>query len=181
MRAGTNEWQRIDNTGCLPWIFRAMLLSWAVVLPYAVITGSKEWFGWSLACVLAGVWLTLRGRANRFVAPEMTVDVVPAELQAGEQFLVTLNIGGDKARTIRWWSAEMMVEVAGDDPKSLVTAEFAIDPEAETSPIAELQMVLTVPDATAMRAFNSQDLFVQVTVQTERGRMESGKVAVQVH
>ena len=65
MQAGTNEWQRVDNTGCFPFVLRALLLSWAIVLPYAVITGSKGWFGWSSACVLAGVWLTLRQRAQR--------------------------------------------------------------------------------------------------------------------
>ena len=180
MRAGTNEWQRVDNTGCFPWVLRALLLSWAIVLPYAVITGSKVWFGWSSACVLAGVWLTLRLRAQRgFAIPEMTVDVSPSDLFPDEPFVVTLNVAGDKARSIRWWRAEMIAEVR-EDVKTIVNAEFAVDPEAEASPVAELQMILVVPSATVIRETDASAWWVQVTVETERGRMESGRVAVQM-
>jgi hypothetical protein len=179
MHAGTNEWQRVDNTGCLPWVLRAMLLAWAVVLPYAVITGSLGWFAWSAACVLVGVWLTLRQRSQRAHAiPEMTVAVTPTELQASQQFLVSLKVDGEKASTVRWWSAELMAEVAGDDPKAIVSAEFAIDPGAEVEPVSELQMVLKTPSAAILR--ESADWWVRVTVETDRGRMVSGKVEVRV-
>ena len=104
MRAATNEWQRVDNTGCFPWVLRTMLLAWAIVLPYAVITGSRGWFTWSAACVLLGVWLTLRHRSQRaFEIPEMVVEVSPEYVATGEQLLVTLRVGGEKANTIRWW------------------------------------------------------------------------------
>ena len=179
MQASTNEWQRVDNTGCLPWTFRALLLSWAIILPYAVITGSKGWFGWSLACVLAGVWLTLRDRTQRTLSTRgMTVDVVPDALRPGEQFLVMLKVEDDKARTIRWWKAEMMAAVPGDDPKTIVSAEFVIDPGAEGAPVAELEMILIAPNANAIGEMGTDDCFVQVTVETERGRMESGRVPV---
>src|SRR5664279_4736939 len=181
MRAATNEWQRVDNTGCFPWVLRAMLLAWAIVLPYAVVTASRGWFTWSAACVLLGVWLTLRRRSQRaFEIPEMVVEVSPEYVAAGEQLLVTLRVRGEKATTIRWWSAEIMAEVSGDDPKALVSAEFAVDPEAEIAPISELQMVLAVPSAAAIADSRSREWWVQVTVETDRGRMESGRVAVNV-
>jgi hypothetical protein len=181
MGAGSNEWERVDTTGCFPWVLRAMLLAWSVVLPYAVITGNKGWFVWSAACVLAGVWLTLRQRSQRaFEIPDMAVDVSPNDLHPGDQFLVTLKVGGEKARTIRWWSAEMMADVEGDDPRVMVNAEFAIDPEADMSPVSELQMVLEAPSLSAVRDANRSDWWVRVTVETDRGRMESGRVAVRV-
>ncbi len=181
MQAGTNKWQRVDNTGCFPWALRAFLLSWAIMLPYAVITGSKGWFGWSLMCVLTGVWWTLRERSQRsVVAPEMTVGVVPSVLYPDERCLVTLRIEGDKARTVRWWSAELMIAQTGDEPKVLVSAEFAIDPEAGSAPVSELQMVLVAPGAAALGDTAGNECFVQATVQTDRGRMESGRVPVEL-
>jgi hypothetical protein len=181
MLAGTNQWQRVDNTGCVAWVLRAMLLAWAVVLPYAVITGSVGWFACSGACVLAGVWLTLRQRSQRALEiPEMIVDVTPDELHAGEQFLVALRVDGEKASTIRWWRAELVAEVEGDDPKTIVNAEFAIDPGAEVVPVSELQMVLEAPSAAIIRDANSADWWVRVTVETDRGRMVSGKVGLRV-
>ena len=181
MSAGTNEWQRVDNTGCLPWVLRVLLLAWSIVLPYAVVSGSKGWFAWSLACVLVGVWLTVRSRNQQaFEMPEMTVDLLPEILEAGQQFVVVLRVSGDKGRTIRWWRAEMMAAGDEDEPKSVVSAEFAVDPEAESSPVAELQMVLAVPSLNVLREYDAQEWFVRVTVETEHGRMESGRVPVRV-
>lgn len=181
MRGETHEWLRVDNTGCGPWMLRVFLLAWAIMLPYAVMTGSKGWFGWSLGCVMLGVWLTLRHRGQRaFAIPEMTVEVAPNDLRPGEPFQVTLQVGGDEARTIRWWSAEMMAVVADDDPKPMVKAEFAIDPEAEAAPVSELQMVLEAPGTAALHDAEGEGWFVQVTVETDRGRMESGRVPVRI-
>jgi len=181
MQAGTNEWQRVDNTGCMEVVLRVFLLSWAVVLPYAVITRSFGWFGSAMVCVMAGVWLTLRHRRQTaFEIPEMLVDVSPSELAPNEPFVVRLRIAGDKARTIRWWSAEMMADVAGDDPKTMVSAEFAIDPEADAAPVSELQMLLAAPSASIIAESGAREWWVQVTVETERGRMESGRVKVRL-
>ena len=179
MSSGTKEWQRVDNTGCFPWVLRVLLLSWAVILPYAVITRSTGWFAWSSACVLAGVWLTLRHRTQpAFEIPEMTVDVSPSDLAPGEGFVVTLFVRGEKARTVRWWSAELMAAVTGDDPKTVVTAEFAVEPEAEMAPVSELQMVLIAPSASMLGEVSAREWWVQVTVETDRGRMESGRAPV---
>lgn len=178
---GTNEWQRVDNTGCAAWVLRAFLLSWAVVIPYAVIMRSNGWFAFALACVLSGAWLTLRHRAQRaFEIPEMAVDVVPTELAPGQEFVVSLSVAGDKARTIRWWSSELVADVLDDDPKTMVTAEFAIDPAAENAPVSELRMLLTAPDEYVVRETEAQRWWIRVTVETERGRMESGKVKVRM-
>jgi hypothetical protein len=178
---GTNQWQRVDNTGCLPWVMRVFLLAWSIGLPYAVVTGSTGWFAWCLACVLVGVWLTVRSRNQKaFEIPEMTVELLPEALEPGQQFAVMLRVTGDKGRSIRWWSAEMMAAVSGDDPKPVVSAEFAIDPEAESSPVAQLQMVLDVPNASALREFDAKEWFLRVTVETDHGRMESGKVPVRM-
>ena len=181
MRAGTNHWQRIDNTGCFPWVLRAMLLAWAIILPYAIITASKGWFAWSAACVLLGVWLTLRQRSQRmFEIAEMGVEVSPEDVVAGEQLLVTLRVVGEKASTVRWWSAEIMADDSENDAKVLASAEFAVDPEAESAPISELQMVLAVPSAAVIGDLRNREWWVQVTVETDRGRMESGRVSVNV-
>jgi hypothetical protein len=176
--SGTNEWQRVDNTGCMQVALRIFLLAWAVVLPYAVITRSFGWFGTAMACVLVGVWLTLRERQQRaFEIPEMLVDVSPSDLAPNEPFVVRLRIAGDKSRTIRWWSAELMAS-KGDEPKTMVSAEFAIDPEAGAAPVSELQMLLAAPGASVIAENDASEWWVQVTVQTERGRMESGRVGV---
>jgi len=181
VNAGTNEWQRVDNTGCLPWMLRVFLLSWAIGLPYAVVTGSKGWFFWSLACVLTGAWLTVRARnQGAFEVPGMRVNVSPEILEPGERVVVTLRVAGDNGRTIRWWSAEVMASLSGDDPKSVVSAEFAVDPEAESSPVAELRMVLEMPNAATLREFGAEEWFVRVTVETDHGRMESGRVPMHV-
>lgn len=181
MQAATNEWQRVDNTGCFPWVLRALLLGWAVIIPYAVIFRSIGWLVWSSACVLAGLSLIVRERAKRgFEIPEMTVGVAPSDLHAGEEFLVTLNVVGDKARGIRWWRAEMVAAVPGDDPKTIVSAEFAVDPEAELSPVSELQMILVAPGASVVRDMEANAWWLQVTVETAHGRMESGRVAVRM-
>ena len=131
------------------------------------------------ACVLAGVWLTLRHRSQRaFEIPEMIVDVTPDELHAGEQFLVTLRVDGEKASTIRWWSAELMAEVEGrrseDDRQRGVCDRSG----RGSVPVSELQMVLETPSAATIRDANSADWWVRVTVETDRGRMErEGRVA----
>jgi hypothetical protein len=180
--ASTNEWQRVDNQGCVPAALRISLLCWAIVLPYAVITGSKAWFAFSLACVLVGVWWTMRNRAQRaFAAAGMSITVVPPVLYPHESCLVTLLIEDDTAKNIRWWRAELLAEVPGDEPKVVVTAEFAIDPAAGSAPVAELQMVLTLPGESTMGDLDARGWFVQATVETERGRMASGRVGVNVN
>jgi hypothetical protein len=179
--ASTNEWQRVDNQGCVPAVLRISLLCWAIVLPYAVITGNKGWFAFSLACVLTGVWWTLRNRAQgAFFTAGMGVSVVPPVLRPHESCLVTLRIEDDAAKSVRWWRAELLAEVPGDEPKVVVTAEFAIDPAAGNAPVAELQMVLTLPGESTIGDVEAQAWFVQATVETERGRMESGRVRVEI-
>lgn len=73
-----------------------------------------------------------------------------------------------------------MASLSGDDPKSVVSAEFAVDPEAESSPVAELRMVLEMPNAATLREFGAEEWFVRVTVETDHGRMESGRVPMHV-
>jgi hypothetical protein len=71
---------------------------------------------------------------------------------------------------VRWWKAELIA-----DDATVTESEFAVDPEAESEPVAELEMVMAVPSVEA------REWWVVVTVETERGRMESGRVAVGVH
>jgi hypothetical protein len=186
MGAGTSEWQRVDNTGCLPWVFRAFLLSWAIILPYAVVVRSFEWFAWSLLCVIAGVWLTLRHRAQRaWKNAEMNVEVEPSEVSYDLPVLVTLQVAGEKSRNLRWWRAEMMTSSSdGSETESKVVAsgEFAIDPDASVAPVSELQMVLNVPPAPALHEFAERDRnwWIQVTAETASGRLESGRVPLRM-
>lgn len=181
MRAGTNEWQRVDNVGCFPTVLRVLLLAWIIVVPYAAMTGNRGWLLVSVFCVVCGMWMTWQQRRQRRLEiPEMTVDVAPSEVHPGEQVLVSLGLGGDKAYSVRWWSAELVGDVVGDDPKAVASGEFAVDPEAEAAPVAELQMVLTVPDAISLQQVRARKWFVQVMVETERGRMESGRVPLTV-
>lgn len=181
MSAGTNTWQRVDNTGCFPWVLRVFLLAWSIGLPYAVVTGSKGWFAWSLACALGGVWLTVRSRnQGALVIPDMSVNLLPQTLAPGQQFIVTLQLSADKGRSIRWWRAEMMAGLTGDDPKPVVSAEFAVDPQNESAPVSELQMVLEAPAATVLRELKTEEWFVRVTVESDRGRLESGRVPIEL-
>jgi len=94
---------------------------------------------------------------------------------------VSLHTSGAMSKSVRWWGAEMMAGVKGDDPRTVVGAEFAIEPDAEVAPVAELQMILTVPGDSELRSSGAREWWVQVTVETERGRMESGRVPVRVH
>ena len=82
---------------------------------------------------------------------------------------MTLRIEDDTAKSVRWWRAELLAEVPGDEPKIVVTAEFAIDPAAGNAPVAELQMVLTLPGESTIGDVEAQAWFVQATVETEHG------------
>lgn len=181
MSASTNEWQRVDNQGCVPTALRISLLCWAIVLPYAVITRSNAWFVFSLACVLIGVWWTIRNRAKRaFAIAGMSISVMPPVLRPHEGCLVTLRIEDETAKSIRWWKAELLAEVRDDEPKVVATAEFAVDPAAGDAPVAELQMVLTVPGESTIGDLDARGWFVQATVETGHGRMASGRVGIAV-
>ncbi|WP_148210226.1 hypothetical protein [Candidatus Korobacter versatilis] len=179
---GTNEWQRVDDVGCFWFVLRWLLLAWAVLIPYAAMVRSWGWFCVAGACFAAGLWMTWQQKRRRVVQiPEMRVELSSRELWAGEAFAVALQTSGEMAKSVRWWSAEMMASVKGDDPRTVVTAEFAVDPEAEAAPVSELQMILTVPGESELRSFAAREWWVQVTVETQRGRMESGRVPVLVH
>jgi hypothetical protein len=166
------EWQRVDNTGFVQTVLTVFLLAWAAMIPYALMAGSTGWLAWSSACVLLGLGLVVREqrRKRARLLPGVAVEVWPESVRAGESIVVRLVLSGQAATRVRWWKAELIA-----DDATVTESEFAVDPEAESEPVAELEMVMAVPSVEA------REWWVVVTVETERGRMESGRVAVGVH
>ncbi len=180
--AGTNQWQRVDDVGCFWFVLRWLLLCWAVLIPYAAMRASYGWLVVACGCFAGGLWMTWRQKRRKVLTiPEMRVELSSRDLYAGEAFAVGLQTSGAMAKSVRWWGAEMMAGVKGDDPRTVVGAEFFVEPEAEVAPVAELQMILAVPSASELKSYGAREWWVQVTVETAHGRMESGKVPVRVH
>ena len=172
----------MDDVGCFWWVLRWLLLGWAVVIPYAAMVKSFGWLVVGCFFVACGGWMTWQQRRRGWTSiAELGVEISSSELYPGEAFAVGLRTSGEMAHRVRWWGAELMAGVAGDDPKSVVSAEFVVDPEADEAPVSELQMLLTVPGESELRAVKAREWWVQVTVETQHGRMESGRVGVRVH
>ena len=164
------SWQRVDNTGCVQMTVTVFLLAWGVMIPYALMVHSDGWLAWSSACVVAGIALVVREqrRKRARALPGVSVEVWPENVQAGESIVVRLVLSGEVATRVRWWKAELIA-----DDETVSESEFAVDPEAEAEPVAELEMGMAMPRMDGVREW-----WVVVTVETERGRMESGKVFV---
>jgi hypothetical protein len=164
------EWQRVDNTGFVQTVLTVFLLGWVVMIPYALMTQSMGWLAWSSACVVLGIGLVVREqrRKRARLLPGVAVEVWPSDARPGDAIVVRLVLSGEVATRVRWWKAELFADEA-----SVNESEFAVDPEAESEPVAELEMALAVPRVEDARAW-----WVVVTVETERGRMESGRVPI---
>jgi hypothetical protein len=171
----TTEWQRVDNTGCVQTVVTGFLLAWVAMIPYALMFHRAGWLLWSSLCVLAGSGLLVRERKRKRARPlpGVSVEVWPESVRAGESIAVRLVLSGEVATRVRWWKAALLARV--EEEETVSASEFAVDPEAEAEPVADLEMLLPVP-----RVDDAREWWVVVTVETERGRMESGKVAISV-
>ena len=175
------EWRRVDNTGCVQVVLTLFLLGWAVMIPYALIYRNTGWLTWSVACVALGVLYARRQRKKQSThsLPGVGVEVVPESVRAGETIAVRLMLSGEVAGRVRWWKAALRAKVVDEhdheSDEALSASEFVVDPSGEEDPVSELEMVLAVP-----RVNDAREWWVVVTVETERGRMESGRVGVSV-
>lgn len=175
------EWRRVDNTGCVQVVVTVFLLAWVVIIPYALIYRNMGWLIWSVLCVGAGAWYGRRERKKQLAhsLPGVAVEFLPEPVRAGEAVVVRLVLSGEVAGRVRWWKASLHAKVLDehDDERhdAVSASEFVVDPSGEEEPVSELEMVLGVPRVDEARAW-----WVVVTVETERGRMESGKVPLSV-
>ena len=171
--SGATEWRRVEGAGCVTWGVRVFLLGWVVAIPYFVVHWDAGWLTWSCACAVLGIGLLVRERRRMRVReiPGTVVEVRPE----GEWIVVRLVVGEELQRKIRWWKASLVA--ASEDEETVVSeAEFAVDPPAEGEPVTELEMTVGVPSGIAEQA----EWFVRVMVETDGGRLVSGKVLLRV-
>ncbi len=184
MRADELQWQRVDNTGALQRGLMIFFLSWAALVPYVLVNRDDGWLAWSAGCVVAGIAMLVRERRRRRAhrLPGVSVEVIPTQMRAGELMVVRLALSGEIARTVRWWKASVVgrVDEKFDEYAEVSHAEFAVDPPAEGEPVNEMELALAAPTASTIDGEPVEEWFVQVTVETKRGRMEMGRVAVKV-
>jgi hypothetical protein len=112
--------------------------------------------------------------------PGTVVELQPETVRPGEWIVVRLVVGEELQRTIRWWKASVVAMAADEEEMVVRESEFAVDPAAEGGPVTELEMTIGAPSEREIAEHGDGEWFVRVMVETERGRLVSGKVGVRV-
>jgi hypothetical protein len=189
VHAETNIWQRVEHGEFLQLAAVVFLLFWAALGLFFLFFWNAGWFGFSAACVTLAAVFLLRERIlqRRWNAEDMTVLVEPVELRFRQEFSVSLRLSGEKAATVRWWRVELVGLVTEPGSKTLspevfAQLEFVVDPAPGEDRVTELRMVMTAPKRKDVADVNvTQDgWFVRTIVESDRGRMESGRVPVRL-
>ncbi len=189
MHGMTNSWQRVEHGGLLQLAAVLFLLFWAALGLFFLFFWNAAWFGFSAACVTLAAAFLVRERVFRrpWKIDEMSVVVEPTDLRFRQEFIVSLRLSGDKAATVRWWRVELVGLVAEQEKKSVspevfAQLEFVVDPAPGEDRVTELRMVMTAPKRKDVAGLNitPDGWFVRAIVESERGRMESGRVPVRM-
>lgn len=187
MQAQTNAWQSVESGGCLSIAAMLLLLVWAPVAVYHAVFWDAERFAFAFGFAAIGLALLGRQRFRKRTVElrDMTVTVDPTDLRPSQDFVVSLKLSGATAHKIRWWRVELTALVADagakhPDQEVFAQQEFVVDPEASEGPVNELQMLMRAPSARELGRWIIRGWFVRATVESDHGRMESGRVEVRI-